>query len=154
MSSKVADCNGDTLNPALGSRSAQFLVGPPRRRGLGLSTLALLSLMPGRCMPRLQICSSLAKPSLRAHRHFYSTNTRILKGDDLGPTRSDAHQSFRTRKDVTAKELPLPPLLDPVILDKRSRWEQTKKRPDVANFTPFQKKLWENPFGTQSRLPV
>jgi hypothetical protein len=73
-----------------------------------------------------------------------------LKGRDLGATREDAHQTFRLRNDETAKELPLSPLLDPVVLEKRARFEQTKERPKFAKFTPFQKKLWESPFGTHS----
>jgi hypothetical protein len=38
-------------------------------------------------------------------------------------------------------------LLDPVVLEKRSRHEQKKEQPKFADFTPFQRKLWENPFG-------
>jgi len=76
-----------------------------------------------------------------------------LKGSDLGPTREDAHQTFRLRKDETAKELPLSPLLDPVALEERSRYEQTKERPNFAALTPFQKKLWENPFGMHNAVP-
>jgi hypothetical protein len=106
--------------------------------------------MPGRCLYRLELCSSLARPLLQAQCRQFSTHAgRILRGDDLGPTREDAHQTFRVRKDETAKELPLSPLLDPVILEKRSRFEQTKERPRATEFTPLQKKLWENPFGMQ-----
>jgi hypothetical protein len=106
--------------------------------------------MPGRCFYRLKPCSSLAR-LLQAQCRHSSTHVpgRILRGDDLGPTREDTHQTFRVRKDETAKDLPLSPLLDPVILENRSRFEQTKERPRVAEFTPFQKKLWENPFGMQ-----
>ncbi|KAF2130124.1 hypothetical protein P153DRAFT_290113 [Dothidotthia symphoricarpi CBS 119687] len=110
--------------------------------------------MLGRCTPHLQSCLSLAERALRARCRLYSTNTYNLKGDQLGPTREDAHGSFRARRDGTLKELPLPPLLDPVVLEKRSRWEQTKQQPDVANFTPFQKKLWENPFAHALASPV
>jgi hypothetical protein len=72
---------------------------------------------------------------------------RIPRGDDLGPTRDDTHQTFRVRKDGKSKELPLPPLLDPVVLEKRSKWENTKDQPKAADFTPFQKKLQANAFG-------
>jgi hypothetical protein len=70
----------------------------------------------------------------------------------LGPTREDAHQTFRLRKDETAKELPLSPLLDPIVVEARSRFEKSKERPRIAEFTPFQKQLWKNPFGTH--IPV
>lgn len=73
----------------------------------------------------------------------------VLRGDDLGPTRKDDYQTVRVRKDKQAKDLPLPPLLDPLVLEQRSRFEQRKERPNVANFTTFQKRLWENPFGTR-----
>ena len=107
--------------------------------------------MPGSCLHRLKSCSSLVRPTLQAQCRQSSTHVpgRILRGDDLGPTREDAHQTFRVRQDETAKELPLSPLLDPVILGQRSRFEQRKEHPRVAEFTPFQKKLWENPFGRQ-----
>jgi hypothetical protein len=106
--------------------------------------------MPGKWLYRLKSCSSLTRPLQTQCRHSSTyVPGRILKGDELGPTRADAHQTFRVRKDETAKDLPLSPLLDPVILEKRSRFEQTKERPRVAEFTPFQKKLWENPFGMQ-----
>jgi hypothetical protein len=100
----------------------------------------------------VEACSSLARLLLKAQCRSASSHIpgRILRGDALGLIREDAHQTFRVRKDDAAKELPLSPLLDPVILDKRSRFEQTKKQPKVAEFTPFQKKLWENPFGRQS----
>jgi hypothetical protein len=110
-------------------------------------------LMPGRwtCRPK-KSCWSPARLLVRAQRRQSSAHVpgRILKGRDLGATREDAHQTFRLRNDDTAKELPLSPLLDPVVLEKRARFEQTKERPKFAEFTPFQKKLWESPFGTHS----
>ena len=69
-----------------------------------------------------------------------------MKGSELGPTHDDGHRTFRKRRDGK-EELPLPPLLDPVVLEKRSRHEQKKEKPKFADFTPFQRKLWENPFG-------
>lgn len=105
--------------------------------------------MPGEWAYRLQPCSSLARHFVSAQYRHFSTHVpgRNLRGDDLGPTRRNANSTFRIRKDGAAKELPLPPSLDPVILEKRSLWEQTKQQPKFAEFTPFQKKLWENPFG-------
>ncbi|KAF1839741.1 hypothetical protein BDW02DRAFT_584960 [Decorospora gaudefroyi] len=112
--------------------------------------------MPGRCTYRLTSCWSLTRPSLRAQCRQSSTHVpgRILRGEHLGPTRADAHQTFRVRKDASAKELPLSPLLDPVVLEQRSRFEQTKERPKVAEFTPFQKKLWASPFAHALASPV
>ena len=109
-------------------------------------------LMSGRWTHRLAPYLKLDKCASPAQYRQISSHVsgRILKGDDLGPTREDACQTFRVRKDEGSKDLPLPPLLDPVILESRSRWEQTKQRPRAAEFTPFQKKLQENPFGKQS----
>ena len=110
--------------------------------------------MPGKWIHRLESCSSLAKRSSPALHRRSSTHVpgRILRGDDLRPIREDAHQTFRVRRHGTAKELPLPPSLDPIVLEKRSLWEQTKKDQKLSSFTPFQKKLWENPFGSYFRL--
>jgi hypothetical protein len=64
--------------------------------------------------------------------------------------RGDAHQTYRIREDGRQTELPLPPLLDPAILEKRSMWENTKLQPKAKDLTPFQKKLMANPFGAQA----
>lgn len=108
--------------------------------------------MPGKWIFRLDSCVPLAKHAFKDQRRWSSTHEagRILIGEDLGPTRADAHSTSRIRSDGKAKALPLPPLLDPVILEERSQWEQTKKRPKFADFTLFQKKLWQNPFGITS----
>jgi hypothetical protein len=90
---------------------------------------------------------SLHRRSIRAQCRSNWTDARNLTADDLGPTREDAHQTFRVRKDGTRKDLPLPPLLDPVIVEERSRWEVKKVQPKDADLTPFQKKLLLNPFG-------
>ncbi|CBX98091.1 hypothetical protein IAQ61_010196 [Plenodomus lingam] len=79
---------------------------------------------------------------------------RILRGDDLGPTRTEGHRTFRERKDEQAKALPLPPLLDPVALEDRHKWQRPKDRPKHAEFTPFQKKLCEIPFARVLASPV
>ncbi|KAL1800713.1 hypothetical protein ACET3X_001055 [Alternaria dauci] len=112
--------------------------------------------MPGRWTCRPKPCLSPIRLSPRAQCRQSSAHVsgRILRGRDLGPTREDAHQTFRLRRDETAKELPLSPLLDPIVVDKRSRFEQTKERPKFAQFTPFQKKLWMNPFAHALASPV
>lgn len=109
------------------------------------------NLMLGRWTYRPESCRSLVKCSFWPANRFASTyvTARISRGDDLGQTREDDHQTFRMRKDQQMTELPLSPLLDPVILKERSRWEQTKERPKVAEFSQFQKKIWESPFGRQ-----
>jgi hypothetical protein len=109
-------------------------------------------LMPGRWIRHLKPCSSQARRISSVQRRHPPAHIRPLRGNDLGPTREDVHQTFRARKDGSLKELPLPPLLDPVVLDNRSRFEHAKKRPNIAELTPFQKKLWHNPFGRRIHL--
>ncbi|KAH7393913.1 hypothetical protein DE146DRAFT_616439 [Phaeosphaeria sp. MPI-PUGE-AT-0046c] len=84
----------------------------------------------------------------------YTTPIRASTGDDLGPTRKDAYQTFRVRKDAKERYLPLPPVLDPATLEGRSKWENTKAQPKPANFTEFQKKLQANPFAHALASPV
>jgi len=79
---------------------------------------------------------------------------RTLRGGDLGPTRSHDHQTFRARKDGTATALPLPPLLDPVVVDERAQWEKPKERAKHVTLTPFQRQLWENSFAHALASPV
>jgi hypothetical protein len=107
-------------------------------------------LMPGPSSSPLKPCLSKARHASLAQRRL--PNVRPLIGDGLGPTRKDAHQTFRVRKDRSLKELPLPPLLDPVILEHRSRFEAPKKTQTLAEKTPFQKRLWQNPYGRHSWL--
>ena len=109
-------------------------------------------LMLGKWTRPLGSCSSPASRTLKARSRSESTHVRISRGDDLGPTRDDAHRTLRVRKDGKEKELPLSPLLDPVVLGNRSRWETIKAQPKAADFTPFQKKLQANPYGTPLRF--
>ncbi|KAH9880086.1 hypothetical protein J1614_002112 [Plenodomus biglobosus] len=105
---------------------------------------------------RLKPCLRIAQQPLTAQWRPSSTYIpgRTLKGDDLGPTCRDGHRTFRARRDEKTKALPLPPLLDPVILEDRQRWEKPKDRPKHAEFTPFQKLLWQNPFAHALASPV
>jgi hypothetical protein len=105
-------------------------------------------LMPGQWIIRLESFLSRHKYRPFYFRRCASTLVRPPPSDDLGPTREDAHQTWRIWGDGTRKELPLPPSLDPVILKKRSRWTNTKAQPKPAEFTPFQKKLQANIYGT------
>lgn len=101
--------------------------------------------MPGRWTRRLASSWSQARAVSTASRRHVQ-HIQPLKGDQLGPTQQHGHRTFRARKEGK-KELPLSPLLDPVALETRSRHEQKKARPKFADFTPFQRKLWENPYG-------
>lgn len=104
-------------------------------------------LMLGRWTPRLASHSSRASCRHQAQCRLTSTHITVSRGDDLGPTRDDAHQTYRVRRDGSGKVLPLPPLLDPIVVETRSRWENTKLQPKVEDFTPFQKKLQANTYG-------
>ncbi|KAF2630097.1 hypothetical protein BU25DRAFT_265552 [Macroventuria anomochaeta] len=109
--------------------------------------------MPGQWTRRLGSCSSQARAISTAQRQSSVKHTTPLTGSELGPTQQDGHRTFRTRQDGK-KELPLPPLLDPVVLGKRSRYEQKKEKPKFADFTPFQRQLWETPFAHALASPV
>ncbi|KAF2121914.1 hypothetical protein BDV96DRAFT_562632 [Lophiotrema nucula] len=109
--------------------------------------------MPVALQRRLATCSGLLRRSLsdQTRRSPTSTSTN-LKGNQLGPTIQEDHQSFRVRKD--GAPLPLPPLLDPIVLEERSRWEQPKAKPDASTLTPFQRKLLANPYAHALASPV
>lgn len=111
-------------------------------------------LMPGRIPPRPRQCLRLVETTrLRIQSRPYSTRDPVTNDDALESTihrDENLHRSFRLRPG--GKPLPLPPSLDPIVASERSQWEQTKKRPNVAEFTPFQKKLWENPYGMPFKL--
>ncbi|KAF2685617.1 hypothetical protein K458DRAFT_300451 [Lentithecium fluviatile CBS 122367] len=108
--------------------------------------------MPARPVKRLPSCFSHAIISLQTRCRFYATN--VLAGDALGPIEHNGqkHQSLRVLKD--GGKLPLPPVLDPVVLSERQRWQQPKQQPNVAEFTPFQKKLWQNPYAHTLASPL
>ncbi|KAJ4348117.1 uncharacterized protein N0V89_009489 [Didymosphaeria variabile] len=76
----------------------------------------------------------------------------FLRGDDLGSTTPDEHQTFRVLDD--GSKLPLPPTLDPIVVAQKSRSKKEKEQPDVSKFTPFQKKLRENPYAHALASPV
>lgn len=103
--------------------------------------------MPERPIHCLKECAKRNRGTPLIGRRFYSAYA--ANADDLGPVVQDEHQSFRVLRD--GKKLPLPPVLDPVVLSERSRWERPKEKPNVSKFTPFQKKLWENPYGISPR---
>jgi hypothetical protein len=105
-----------------------------------------LPLMPGQWTARLGSCSSRARALSTARRQSHVKHVTPLKGSELGPTTLKAHRTFIRRKDGQ-RDLPLPPLLDPAVLAQRSQHEAKKEKPKIADFTPFQRKLWESPFG-------
>lgn len=125
---------------------------PPEPRLLHDLTLPdshlAFTLMPGQWTRRLGSCSSQARSISTAQRTSNSNVRPVtpLSGIELGPTQQNGHRTLRKRLDGK-KTLPIPPLLDPVVLETRSRYEQKKEKPKAAEFTPFQHKLWENPFG-------
>ncbi|KAF2018502.1 hypothetical protein BU24DRAFT_421485 [Aaosphaeria arxii CBS 175.79] len=84
--------------------------------------------------------------------HYHQPTAATSAGVQLGPTRHLEHASRRSRDN--GETLPVPPLLDPITLDRRSRWEQRKSRPSVDAFTPFQKKLLANPFAHALASPA
>lgn len=109
-------------------------------------------LMPGQWTRRLGPCWSQARGISTAQRPSNSKHVKPLRGSELGSTEQDGYRTVRKRIDGK-RDLPLPPLLDPVVLEQRSRHEQKKDKPRFADFTPFQRKLWENPFGTHPAHP-
>ena len=74
--------------------------------------------MPGEWIHRLEPLPLLVRRRSLIQCRQSSTHIpgRILIGDDLGPTRVEAHATVRVRKNESAKALPLPPSLDPVIV--------------------------------------
>lgn len=71
-------------------------------------------------------------------------------------TSSNGHRTQRLRTG-TNKALPLPPVIDPIVVSAKQRWREPKSDPDRKTFTDFQKKLYRNPFGAlspQSRFMV
>lgn len=102
--------------------------------------------MPGQWTRRLGPCLSQTRSISTASGRSKARQVTSLAESDLGPTQQHGHRTVRKRVDGK-KELPLPPLLDPVVLERKSRYKQKKARPSAADFTPFQRKLWENPFG-------
>ena len=109
--------------------------------------------MPGQWTRRLGSCSSQARSFSTAPRTSNIRYVKLLSGNELGPTQQDGHRTLRKRLDGK-RALPLPPLLDAAVVELRSRHEQKKEKPKAAEFTPFQRKLWENPFGALLICPV
>lgn len=109
--------------------------------------------MPGQWTHRLVSRSSQTRGISTAQRQSSVNHVTSLKGSELGPTQQNGHRTFRKRQDGK-KKLPLPPLLDPIVSEQRSRHEQKKEKPKFADFTPFQRKLSENPFGKFSTPQV
>jgi hypothetical protein len=66
----------------------------------------------------------------------------------------------KTRQDDTLRthrkrragncSLPLPPFMNQGHVIARSRWRQPKAKVDNQNLTPFQQKLYANPYGMQT----
>ncbi|KAL5436851.1 hypothetical protein PMIN07_011995 [Paraphaeosphaeria minitans] len=134
---------------AVGTAGANLTSHPPRssQRPPTLLPPSSSQLMPARRIPRVKSCLTLPN---NAQRRAHVVN--VLRGEDLGPVVQDEHHTFHARKD--GSKLPLPPVLDPIAVEKRWRWKQQKEKPGVAGFTPFQKKLLENPYAHVLASPV
>ncbi|PVI03310.1 hypothetical protein DM02DRAFT_612385 [Periconia macrospinosa] len=108
--------------------------------------------MPGRISPRTRLCLRPIETYRHSQCRSYSTQKALTH--DIGPIQrdEDSHRSFRLRQ--YGPPLPLPPALDPIISSARSQWQEPKQKPNVAEFTPFQKKLWENPYAHTLASPL
>lgn len=59
----------------------------------------------------------------------------------------DGHRTLRTRRG-RVRSLPLPPMLDPRITAAQTRHTKTKALLKHADYTPLQRSLAANPYGT------
>ncbi|KAF2433712.1 hypothetical protein EJ08DRAFT_38066 [Tothia fuscella] len=85
----------------------------------------------------------------QCHKKRYKSSSTSSKSIPESPTPSTQDGDTRTFRSRQAgyKALPLPPLIDPVRISQRKRYKETKAPPPKhADFTPFQKKLYNNPF--------
>lgn len=114
------------------ARNGSSLISTARR------PLSDIPLMPGR---PTTAAAAAARPCLRSLHNpgkaSYATCAR--QGEP------DAHRTFRVRDRGT--RLPLPPILDPIVVAHKKRWKQKKVEPDASSLTPFQKKLLSTSFG-------
>ncbi|OCL01939.1 hypothetical protein AOQ84DRAFT_305745 [Glonium stellatum] len=85
-------------------------------------------------------------------RHI-STSTSTDKSDSPGPTLQDAHRTLRVRKG-NGRPLPIPPIIDPIVISERNRWTEKKPQPKQDELTPFQQKLYQNPYAHALTTPV
>ena len=105
-----------------------------------------LSLMQGAPYRRLPTRVVFSKRILRSY------SSHIPKNEQAQALEQNGHQTFRVRRDGTT--LPLPPILDPIRIAARTRWEQPKSRPDLNNLTPFQQKLYACSYGLSLATPT
>ena len=97
---------------------------------------------------------SLAKRMILQHIRAAHDNARssLKDRDVLTPrpqptvTSSDGTKTLRTRQHGN-KTLPLPPLMDGVAIEAKSKYKKPKAAPEQREMTNFQKALAENPFG-------
>ena len=108
---------------------------------------SIFALMRGRVLlERPQILSighCICKGRLR---RYVSTSATTNKSESLGPTTQDGHRTLRVRKGNNPP-LPIPPVLDPIAISERDRWTKKKPQPKHDELTPFQQKLYQNPYG-------
>jgi len=145
---ETIEARDDSMSQCRHRQDASSSGGSPRHfrkvHDTALAIRQFSQLMPGIHIPRCASCLwSTAKSTVSQCRAY---STEVLRGKELGPIEQDEYQTFRVRKH--GKSLPLPPALDPIKVEQKFKWQQTKKKPDVHNFTPFQKKIWKNPHGS------
>ena len=115
-----------------------------------LTSQSIFALMRGRVLlERPQILSISHYIRKGCLRRYVSTSATTNKLESLGPTTQDGHRTLRVRKGNNPP-LPIPPILDPIALSERNRWTEKKSRPKHDNLTPFQQKLYQNPYGMPS----
>lgn len=67
---------------------------------------------------------------------------------------SDGHATYR-KHPSGKRDLPLPPIMDPIALAARERWTEPKMpEPRREDLTPFQRKLYANPAGKHLYEPL
>ncbi|KAF1988378.1 hypothetical protein K402DRAFT_392124 [Aulographum hederae CBS 113979] len=67
--------------------------------------------------------------------------------------RKDGSRTYRVRQGGNG-QLPLPPLMDPEKIARKTRHKQPKATPKEAELTPFQKKLAANPYAHALATPI
>ncbi|KAF2803706.1 uncharacterized protein BDZ99DRAFT_452746 [Mytilinidion resinicola] len=108
-------------------------------------------------MSLMRISLPHGRPRFRAiiwqahHRQFRRKASSAAKEspESLEPLVQDVH----LRK-ASNRPLPIPPVLKPMAASIKPPWKEPKPDPDLNNLTPFQKKLYQNPYAHALATPV
>jgi len=124
---------------------ARFTVLPNSRGPIQTSTLSL----------------SLMRTRFPQGRHRFTavvwhTHRRQLRREASSAAKGNRESLRPLLQDVRLRRgsnrpLPLPPALKPVATPATTRWKEHKPDPDLDNLTPFQKKLYQNPYGPRNQ---